>query len=179
MADQLRLECLGGLRIARRDGPVPGLISGKAQALLVYLAVTSQPHSRESLAGLLWGEQPDEAARTSLRQALSQLRRVIGDHLIGTRTSAELDSATPIWVDVTAFEAGLRDSTPRTKPEQLRLAADLYRGDFLASFAVRDAPAFDEWVIAQRERLHQLAVRAWSTLAGDYATQGDEPSARD
>ncbi|MFN8516289.1 MAG: BTAD domain-containing putative transcriptional regulator [Chloroflexia bacterium] len=179
MADDLRLECLGGLRVTRRDGPVSGLISAKAQALLVYLAVTDQYHAREALAGLLWGEQSDEAARTSLRQAIAHLRRVLGDILISTRAFVGLRSDVPYWVDVVAFEAALRQPESAADLGQLRTAVELYRGDFLAGFAVRDAPAFDEWVVVQQERLKQLAARAWSILANAYAARGDNPAASD
>jgi DNA-binding SARP family transcriptional activator len=46
----------------------------KALALLCYLAVNRQPFSRETLAGLLWGEMPDDSARMNLRRTLSRLR---------------------------------------------------------------------------------------------------------
>ena len=179
MAEELRLECLGGYRITRRDGPVVGLISGKAQALLAYLAVSGQHHAREALAGLLWGEQSDEAARTSLRQAIAHLRRVVGDHLTSTRTTVGLVVTAPIWVDAVDLEAALRHPDPAAEIGRLRAVADLYHGEFLSGFAVRDAPAFDEWVLIQQERLKQLAARAWTILADQYAAQGDIPAASD
>ena len=55
MDDELHLECLGGCRFTRHGSPVVGAIPGKAQALLIFLAMSGKAHSRESLAGLLWG----------------------------------------------------------------------------------------------------------------------------
>ena len=52
----------------------------KARALLVYLLIErQQPHRRESLATLLWPDQPDARARQNLRQALSNLGQALGD----------------------------------------------------------------------------------------------------
>ena len=85
MDEGLRLELLGGLRVSRAGRPVPGFVSAKAPALLAYLAVTARPHSREALAGLLWGEGAEDDARASLRVALSNLRRLVGAHLTITR----------------------------------------------------------------------------------------------
>ena len=57
--------------------------------------------------------------------------------------------------------------------ERRREAIDLFRGDFLEGFYVRDAPAFEEWAAGQRERLRQLAVQAMQELAAHYAEHGD------
>ena len=75
----LSISLLGALRISR-DGELLTNFADKARALLAYLAVESdQPHRRDTLAGLLWPDQPQKRARQSLRQALSDLRKAIGD----------------------------------------------------------------------------------------------------
>ena len=38
--------------------------------------MTRRPHSRETLAGLLWGEMPDAAAKANLRKILAVLPAV-------------------------------------------------------------------------------------------------------
>ena len=56
--------------------------SDKIRALLAYLLVeANMAHRRESLATLLWGEQPEGAARTNLRQALLQLKKSLAPPL--------------------------------------------------------------------------------------------------
>ena len=174
----LRLELLGGLRLARDGAPLLGLAYAKGRALLAYLAVTGRTHTREALAALFWGELPDDAARQNLRAVLADLRRVAGHHLVISRETVAFDRAAPYWLDVEEFEAALRRPGAGDVPpeaERLRTAVDLYRGDLLAGFAVRDAPAFDEWLAAERERLRQLALHAlhelviYATERGDYA----------
>ena len=65
-----------------RDGSAIALKNKKAQALLVYLALTGQPQTREHLATLLWGDRFDEQARNSLRQALFALRKSVGEGVV-------------------------------------------------------------------------------------------------
>ncbi len=43
-------------------------------------------------------------------------------------------------------------------------AVDLYRGEFLAGFALNDCPAFEEWLFLQRERQHLLMLQALHDL---------------
>src|SRR5918998_2903392 len=132
MSEDLRLALLGGLRItlglAADEAPLRGFVSAKAQALLCYLAVTARPHFREALAGLLWGEMPDEDARATLRQALTNLRRLVGPPLTITRETVAFDRASPYWLDVERFEAHLQDAaaTAAGAAGRLRAAVELY-----------------------------------------------------
>jgi DNA-binding SARP family transcriptional activator len=79
MGEQLRVCVLGGLHLAVGGRPLVELTSLKARALLAYLAVTGAAQSRSALAGLLWSDLPEEAARTNLRVVLAKLRRVLPD----------------------------------------------------------------------------------------------------
>jgi predicted ATPase len=45
---------------------------------------------------------------------------------------------------------------------------DLYRGNFLEGFSLSDSPAFEEWVVLTRERLHRLVSVALGHLAGFF-----------
>ena len=108
----------------------PVAIGAKSLALLAFLLLEPGPHSRERLATLLWGEHPDEAARASLRQALMQLRAVVGGALRVTRTIVELG---PIGCDALDFlEAANHDSAAAAGYDVPR---------FLEGFVVRQAPA--------------------------------------
>ena len=66
MTVELQLELLGGLRITQRGAALTTFVSGKAPALLAYLAVTGRPHFRAALAGLLWSDHAEEDARRNL-----------------------------------------------------------------------------------------------------------------
>jgi DNA-binding SARP family transcriptional activator len=57
-----------------------GFATDKIRALLAYLAVESgKPHRRETLAGLLWPDYPDDVSLRNLRQSLYRLRQTLQD----------------------------------------------------------------------------------------------------
>ncbi len=113
-------------------------------ALLCYLAVTARPRSRETLIGLLWPEATEANARASLRKALVDLRRGLAPYLTVTRHEVAFDQDAPYWPDVEAFEANLADVSSACDVQRIKEAIDLYRGDVLERFYVRQAPAFEE-----------------------------------
>jgi DNA-binding SARP family transcriptional activator len=84
--------------------------SDKVRALLAYLAVEpGRPWSRSTLADLLWPDRPEGVARSNLRNALSNLRRVLDDaravppYLVVSPTDVQVDVAADHWVDVAAL----------------------------------------------------------------------------
>ncbi len=165
----LRLMLLGELQITLNDQPVTGFDSNKARALLCYLAVTGQTHFRASLLGLLWGEMPETEAKANLRTTLSNLRKLVGDHLDITRQTAAFNQTEPHWLDVNALIQG---ADLDCEIPELETVAALYHGDFLAGFQVKEAYAFEEWVLMQRERFREIAIQLLHTIVTHYTTQG-------
>ncbi|PUB81427.1 MAG: hypothetical protein DBP02_18280 [gamma proteobacterium symbiont of Ctena orbiculata] len=77
----MELSLFGGFQLIDDSGTAVDLRSRKAKALLAWLALHQEkPQPRDRLALLLWEESNDAQARHSLRQALSGLRKVLGDH---------------------------------------------------------------------------------------------------
>lgn len=197
MRQELRLALLGGLQISQGGAPVTGFVSSKVQALLCYLAVTGRPHLRPALAGLLWGEMSEENASVNLRKALSNLNQLLGEYLLLDKQSVALDRQSTCWLDVEAFRRAVEGTLGRGSPPGggpptpghspgrpgpqaiavLTQAMALYQGEFLAGFHVRDALAFEEWVLAQREQLQELALQALHILAGHHAARGENARA--
>src|SRR6266566_4982225 len=126
-----------------RAPPGPGMGAAKNLALLAYLALEPGSHSRESLAALLWGESPEQAARASLRQALRRLRAAVGDDLRIGHGTVELRG--PVECDVTAFLA-----TAHEHPER---AAGFDVPRFLSGLSLRHARGFEEWADLKRRDL--------------------------
>ena len=178
MTESLEISLLGQIEIKRDGRPVTGFVSSKAPALLIYLAVTGHPHERETLAGLLWGDKSEQRARANLRKVLSNLRQTIGPSLVteGQRVALPADT---YRLDVRLVETSLAgdDPTDLDSLPQLRNAVELYRGDFLAGFAVEQAQAFEEWVLAERERLRRLALVGLHRLAAAYTARGEYAAA--
>src|SRR5438034_10211027 len=75
---RLELSLLGAFRAELDGSPVSDFGTDKNRALLAYVCVeASRAHRRDALAGLLWPEQPEEASRRNLRQALYKLRQLL------------------------------------------------------------------------------------------------------
>lgn len=161
---------------------VAGQTSRKGRALLAYLATEGgRPLYREALAGLLWPEYPDRAARNSLRQAIHNVRRAIGDDaaptplLLATRDTIRVNPEARFFLDVAVLERATAGGPQRpfgdTSPtdcEALRSAVALYRGPFLEGLTVDDCPAFEEWLLLKREQLNRLMLLALRALATYY-----------
>jgi DNA-binding SARP family transcriptional activator/tetratricopeptide (TPR) repeat protein len=125
-------------------------------ALLALLALASDKGApRALLAGLLWPDSREDAARRALRQAIFQLRRQWGPLVVGEGETVRI--AKSLRIDVHAFESRLDDGRPAE-------ALECYRGPFLEGFSLRDSSAFDHWADGERARLAERAARACAQL---------------
>jgi predicted ATPase/DNA-binding SARP family transcriptional activator len=190
----LSLALLGALRVSRDGKPVSGFESARVRALLAYLAVEAdRPHQRDALAALLWPEQPDQAARSNLRQALANLRLALGDRaaappfLLVSRDTIQFNRASDHTLDSADFLALLAacQAHPHRRLEacascaaRLERAAALYVGHFLEGFFISDSVPFDEWATLRREDLHQRASAALATLTAYHERRGSYEAAR-
>jgi DNA-binding SARP family transcriptional activator/thioredoxin-like negative regulator of GroEL len=166
----LQLNLLGGFALLRSSGEPITALPGRAPALLALLALDgggSAGLSRERAAALLWCDASAERARQSLRQLLSDLRRLgvpvrADAHGIGWDLAA-------IRVDVHDFERGCGLSDPA----QLAQALKCYRGP-LAEIRAGAEGEFDAWRSAEQVRLHRRALQVCERLAQVLHAQGDE-----
>jgi DNA-binding SARP family transcriptional activator/pimeloyl-ACP methyl ester carboxylesterase len=167
----LHLNLLGGFDAWLEPGQPLTFRTQKAQALLAFLALSpGQPHRRDKLAALLWGAMRDEQARTSLRQALYDLRKNLGAATGVLRTEGDTVSLDPTAVEVDA--ALFAQAAGEPSPEALERAALLYRGDLLEGFVVDEEP-FEAWLMEERERLRELAIDALARASAHQRTTGD------
>jgi DNA-binding SARP family transcriptional activator len=158
----MRLNLFGGFEILLGSDEHCSLQIRKAEALLAYLCLyPGRPQSREKLATLLWGDTPDEQARSSLRQAFSAIRRALPD--VAGIIEAQHDwvrlRCGTVLTDVAEFEAALAIGGF----DGLIRAIDLYRGDLLDGLHIRSS-GFAEWIEAERQRLRTQAVGAMVEL---------------
>jgi DNA-binding SARP family transcriptional activator/lipoprotein NlpI len=150
----------------------------KAVALLAYLAVTGQAHTRDTLATLLYAEYDESHARGALRRTLSSLNKALSDEgLVIARDRIALSESADIEVDTRRFEDLLVQvdrhvhMALETCPEcqsKLEESVGLYRGDFLAGFSLRDSAEFDDWKFFQGESLRRRFSSALERLARGY-----------
>ncbi len=169
----LQLELLGDFRMRSETGALANISAKKSQGMLAYLGVKpTQLVSRDKMASLLWSSTATEQARQSLRQTLSSLRKelaVISPDRKILVEEGDFLSLDPMLVSVDAadFEKLLASGSD----EALEQAVKLYRGDFLEGFEL-DEERFDQWVLAERDRLHRAALRAHVQLMDLQTRQG-------
>ena len=169
----LKLALMGQMKLSLAAQPLSDLASVKAQALLCFLAVDGRSHSRQYLSHLLWSDLPDSDARRNLRGDLLKLRQFVAPYLDISNHSLRFMREADHWLDVTHF----RQLTASSKAtlQQLAEAVDLYRGEFLEEFYVRDAPVFEEWLSQQRLTLQEEVLVACRRLVvGAIETGGYE-----
>jgi DNA-binding SARP family transcriptional activator/class 3 adenylate cyclase len=155
-------------------------------ALLGYLAAESaKTHTRRALGAMLWPEQDEDHARQSLRQALTGLRRILGDGegpaslFRSDRDTLGFNRSSVHEIDIAALDAAApADCTPgvlRSRAacrECHQVAAAYYRGDFLAGLSVPDAPEFESWLEGKRHWFGRRAAQVFADLAACYEQSG-------
>ena len=150
---KLFISLLGEFRI-EQDGELISLPTRKAEALLAFLILNPEKHTREKLAAIFWGDSPDSSARGSLRKALTFLRKhIYPEIVITTKDTVQLNPDCPVDVDVRQFEdqAQWLLSAEAASPSQF--SALVYTGNLLQDFD-------DDWVYPQRQYYRDQYIEA-------------------
>lgn len=147
------------------------LSTRKVAGLLALLAMKpGDAVSRPRLAAMLWPESGETAARTSLRQGLTALRRDLGD-TDGALIQTEADTVRLVpglaTSDVEQLETCL------SRADGILEAARLYAGDFLDGFDSGAEP-FEAWRRAEAARLRD---RVSTALTAGLSQAGTEEAA--
>jgi DNA-binding SARP family transcriptional activator len=140
----IRIQLLGPLEVVQADVKVE-LPAKKTLALLAVLARRpGVPFEREWLAALLWPDVGEAQARTSLRQALGHLRKVLVPELVvGGADRVHLD---PALVSVDTAEV---DQLLGKAPSEREALTELWRGPLLEAFPALEQP-FADWLANER-----------------------------
>src|SRR5215212_5491511 len=159
----VRVRVLGELALEVDANDVELPASRRARALLGLLAVERRAHPRSQLAAHFWPDVLDESARTSLRSALSALRKAFGPEadrcLLADRDTVALAGPDVVTTDLYDFEA--------------LLAA----GEVDEALALSRRPLLDglddDWVHALRDEHRERVASALAGLAADAEADGD------
>ena len=161
----LHLFALGELRLESDEGAVLSR-RRKPLVLLTYITRRSpRPVSRVELAALLWGERLDARARQSLRQALLELHRLVGDALHVTGESVSLAPGA-VALDATRFEDDV---------EAGRNAEAIARwgGNFCGGAEDAGEMTFRAWADAENVGLERRLRLAFERLLDESDRRGD------
>ncbi|MBA2421418.1 MAG: AAA family ATPase, partial [Thermoleophilaceae bacterium] len=155
----LQVSLLGAPRVTR-DGEPVSFDTRKATALLAHLALADRSRSRESLCELLWPGRDPGSARGALRRTLSTLRRAVGEEWIET-TGDAIGLRPGVELDVRRFRELTSDGATR---EDLLAGLELFSGEPLEGFFLRDSPEFDQWQSAEQDALGRELASALERL---------------
>ncbi len=183
---RLSLYLLGTYDITIDGEKIEGLYN-QAKALLVYLVVESHRwHSRESLAAMLWPNEPEHTAKQNLRQAVSRLRVALKErdsglsYIEATRTGLKFNTASDYTCDYEAFRSAccagnnlVEQSHIADATGWMQEAEQYYRGKFLAHFSAEYSDPLREWIHSRAEAVKLEAVAVTEKLSQYYERQGD------
>ena len=165
MGAAVELRTLGTVELRGPDGRgAEWLVAApRALALLAFLAIARPPgfQSRSTLRSALCPERED--ADAELDATIALIRRELDDSVLREDASGGLAiDETQLLVDVTLFERAIDEGRGSE-------AIELYRGPLLPNVRLEDAPAFNRWLGAERDRLAARAAELALALAERHA----------
>jgi len=173
----LEIRLLGEQRIVDGGVVVTAAQSSRALTLLTQLVLhTGEDLPRAQLASLFWPDSSDEQALTNLRRELHQLRKSLPSAercLVSDVRSLRWQTERDCWCDVVAFQAAAAAAKAAAAVDDVagfgaaaEQAVAAYAGDLLPA-------RYDDWIIAERERLRRLCVNLLDGLV-DHRRADDD-----
>lgn len=171
----LNINLLGKLRAQVVEQELTGLEARKVQELFCYLLLyRDRPHCRETLAGVLWGDQTSVQSKKYLRQALWQLQTALAAHndnnasvLLVEADWIRVNPRASIQLDVAILEQrheAFKDLAGQELDfhafHLLEQAVSLYQGDLLED-------CYEDWCLFERERFQNIYLAVLDKLM-DY-----------
>ncbi|MEZ4736036.1 MAG: BTAD domain-containing putative transcriptional regulator [Caldilineaceae bacterium] len=169
----LKAIFFGTPQIQSNYNTLSGVLTGRTLALFTYLAMADQPQERGRLADLLWTDVGEQQARQNLRYVLYDLRKLVGEYLVVTRSTLAFNHQKIHWIDAKVLTTYLANVQTTADPALLQSVLQLYQDEFLAGFYIQNAPGFEAWLVQQRQQLHHQVIQALLLLSEQCLAQGD------
>ncbi len=138
-----------GRPLVKVEGKTVSFPYQKVEGLFYYLCVNKNI-TRSQAIGVLWAGSSQEAARKNLRDAIYNIRKLLGQDILSVEgnTGIIFDPEKKVWIDTEHV----------TKDNVLRL----WQGDFLEFFYVKNCYEYEEWAEVQRRELQRKLQRVLS-----------------
>jgi DNA-binding SARP family transcriptional activator len=178
----IRVHLFGKLEISCGGQEViGGLEARKAKELLCYVLLNwKRPHTRETLAEILWRDTDNVRSRKLFRnilwQLLSTLEPCLKEDLPLLLVDSEwiqVNSKADLQLDTAIFEQTFSSVQGKTGQEldihqtqELCRVVNLYQGDLLEGW-------YEDWCIYERERFHNMYLSMLDKLMDYYEAHRD------
>lgn len=174
---EYKISLLGSFQVFTGDQKPVQFVADSSRALLAYLAASPDvPHSRESLASLIWPDHNRSSGFNNLRQALKRLKDSVGDDVTETplvlteKKTIQINPEAKLWVDVQSFEEAILNAQQARIEDSIPFFEDalyLYRGEFLNDFHIKSYP-FEEWMSSNQTKYREKVLLALSKMSAFY-----------
>ena len=143
----------------RLEGATTSMVGRRRELTLAAFIAVRAPRAcqRAELASLLWEDRDESRARQSLRQALLELKRVLGEAIRIDGDQVTMDP-TLVRIDVAELTTALDQGREAD-------AVALWHGDFLAGMDEVGGEAYRSWLETEREALRRRMRIAFARLA--------------
>ena len=177
----LKVRLFGSGQAQYFDHFLPGFPDQQCCLILCYLLLNrEQPHHREKLASVFWGDSSTQISRKNLRNNLWRLRQILqssgappDEYLLAYEDSISFIKTSQYWLDVEVFEKISSEyqeidanNLVNDQVLQLESAVNLYIGDLLES-------NYDDWCIYDRERFRLMYLGDLDKLLIYHANKGN------
>jgi DNA-binding SARP family transcriptional activator len=168
-SNSLSLTLFGVPAVTYREQPVE-LVRRQTRALLYRLGTTMEPLAREALAAMFWPDTDDGTARRNLARVLNLLRSELpcSDLLYISPASVALNRE--LACSDTTDLLQLCNSKDFTACAE---GVNLYRGQFLSGFVLRDNAEFDSWQSSVQHQLERICLQTLDKLIQHRTDCGD------
>lgn len=175
----LELKFLGRVKIKLDDQDISSKISNKSAALLAVLLLQEQKKiDRDKLAGYLWPESTEDAAKYNLRYNLWQLKKLLysevqeDSFLIVTKTSCQINERFLYHCDLCdalGIDIGAEEDVTKLEHVRAITQEDFFRGQYFAG-----CDELEELIIMQRYCLENKRLALLKKLVDVYYGKGQE-----
>ncbi len=174
---RLVINALGKMEVKINEHPVSSAVWQTQTARDLFFFILDHPEglTKEAIGATFWPDSSMSELKLRFKNVVYRLRRAAGrDAILFDDEIYRFNIATDYEYDVEAFLKEIKLSQQaeenEKKIEHGKAAIALYRGPYL--------PDINEtWVVAERERLHQVYVDALLRLANLYLESGQHEAA--
>lgn len=116
----------------------------KVKALFIYLIINNLV-TREYASNLLWGKKTDDIARKNLRNAIYLIKKSTNTNIFSNSDGSVLCFNKKIVIE-TDIDKFIKNNT----------LLDLYNGEFLRGFFIKDSENYERWIFETRTTLNRV-----------------------